>query len=44
MHTFRDLLVPIVNKKVDFDVDFDVGKTCQARAEQSIAKKDTIQT
>ena len=31
-----------LNKKVDFDVDFDDEKTRPRKAERSIAKKDSI--
>jgi hypothetical protein len=31
-----------INKKVDFDVDFDDGKFRKTLAEQNIAKKDSI--
>ena len=37
-------LVNTTNKKVYFDVDFDDEKTRPTKAEQSIAKKDTIKT
>lgn len=33
----------LANKEIDFDVDFDDGKVRKTKAEQNIAKKDSIQ-